>query len=707
VPAEEERRVRFVIRKVAIVAAVVLMLLASAVPAVAAPLPDQRGYELVSPVAKNGVDVRTASSRTHVAADGSALVFSSFAGFGELVGTQVDTEYLAERTSVPGTPGWTTHAVTPRQEPLSFQAASQGATSSFQAAFTPDLSAGVYKSWRPLTDAPNVADVTNLYRLDGLRGGARTVTLLSDAAAPIAAPLIFLMLFRPTLVGASTDLEHVVFESRWQLTTDAPPFSVKLYEFTGGTVRLVGIQPDGTPTASAQATLGSTANDFYPIPHVVSDDGSHIFFTDSTTGDFNASGTLYVRVDGTTTVQLNASEKTAREAAQPATLWGASADGSRAFLITSEGLVDGDDAGDPDLYMWDETAPVGARLTLVSTDMEPEDGESGTKAVVGASDDGHYVYFVADGQLVDDEPSFGNALYLWHDGEISFIGAFGDGNDVLFNGPAAQYVFDNQLIRSRVTPDGRHVLFSSTADTFLRGLGGFDGYDHGGHQELYVYSADSGRLACASCNPTDAPAVDDAVPFVNRGWGAVTWRLTNALSDDGRWVFFNSRDALVSDDTNGRFDAYEYDTVEGTVQLLSGGKDPLDSYFLDASPSGRDVFIATRQRLVGWDVDSSYDVYDVRVNGGFPEPPPVTPGCVGEGCQGQGASQPVAPGTASAIVRGTGDVQRKLKPRHRSKARRCSGRSRSVRAKKRSGRCRRKQARRQNRASGADQRRSK
>jgi len=703
-------RIVLVVARATFVVPLLLMTVVAGAPA--APLPDDRGYELVSPARKAGADVRTASSRTQVAADGGAVVFPSYVAFGQVAGTQVDTEYLAERTGLPGTSGWVTKGITPTQEALSFPASSTGVSPSFEATFTPDLSRGVYKAWRPLTDAPNVADVLNLYRFDGLRGATPTATLVTDAFAPITPPFgqtSFLLLFQPTVVGASADLEHIVFESRWQLTADAPPFAVKLYEFVDGQVRLVGIQPDGTPTGSSQATVGGTVKDFYPIPNAVSKDGSHIFFTDVTTGDGFASGTIYVRIDGSTTVQLNSSEKSASEASAPATLWAASADGSRAFFITSEGLVDGDDDGLPDLYMYDENAPAGDRLTLLSADAEPSDPDPFVKTVIGVSDDGHYVYFVSDGQLVAGGPTFdntlGNGLYLWHDGDVRFIGAFGDGGDVSFNGPGTRYTFADDNQASRVTPDGRHLLFMSTSDAFLRRLGGFAGYDHAGHRQLYVYSADSGQLACASCGPPGTSAMSNAWPYVIRGWGSVTWHLSHALSDDGRWVFFNTQDGLVPDDVNGRFDAYEYDTVDGEVRLLSTGTEPTDSYFLDASPSGHDVFIATRTRLVGWDVDTAYDVYDARVNGGFPEPPPVAPECVGEGCQGSSAPAPAASDAASSAFRGSGDEKRRLKARHRGK--RCSGRSGKARGRKRARRCRHRRPHRGHRAPVAAQRRSK
>ncbi len=595
------------------------------------------------------------SSRTFAAADGDALVFPSYVAFGDAQATQLDVDYLAERTGEPGTPGWRTHAITPRQEPLSLYSISPGGVNTgFEPTFTPDLSSGVYRAWRPLTEAPNVADVANVYRLDGLRGAAAATTLLSDAFAPVTAPrAFFLFLQRPIVVGASRDLSHVVFESRAQLTPEAPAdLGQKLYEWVDGVVRLVGILPDGTPAAQARATFGFSAQIYYPMPHTVSADGSHVFFTDPTTGN------IYVRIDGTDTVQLNASEKsTPEESPAPASLWEASADGTRAFFITAEALVDGDDDTLPDLYMYDEAAPAGERLSVLSV----HDPELFVDAVIGASDDGHYVYFIAEGIQI----------YLWHDGAVTFVGALSDGSDAGFNRPDGFYNALPTLNRSRVTPDGRHLIVTTRGDGGFKGLGGFGGYDHAGHEEIYVYSADTGAVACASCNPSGAAASDDALPFAQKGFGLQTWHQNHALSSDGRWVFFNTRDALVAGDANGRIDAYEYDVDKESVRLLSSGAAPTDSFFLEASPSGADAFIATRERLAGWDLDENYDVYDVRVNGGLPEPPPVPGPCSGEACQGAPHTSPGELSASSASLRGAGN--------HRVHRPRCTKKQRRVR----------------------------
>jgi len=78
----------------------------------------------------------------------------------------------------------------------------------------------------------------------------------------------------------------------------------------------------------------------------------------------------------------------------------------------------------------------------------------------------------------------------------------------------------------------------------------------------------------------------------------------------------------------------------GCLRLISSGRSESDSHFLDASPSGRDVFFSTDERLVRWDTDNNYDLYDARIGGGFQEPPAATPECVGEQCQGNLAVPP-------------------------------------------------------------------
>jgi hypothetical protein len=678
----------------------------------ASALPDCRAYEMVSPPSKNGGDVLANSQRTRAAADGSAVMFASLSVFADAVGTGVATEYMAERSTSPdpGNNGWDTHAITPPQTPESFAAASTQSEAVYQGEVSPDLTKGAIRTFSPLTDAPNVALTQNMYLRSDLRTpGPGSYQLLNDCLSPPAGPcsaplpepyptvfgpfgnqLPLSPPYRPWLAGASADFNHILFETAWSLTNDAPdPLDFasinkpKLYEYHNGTVSLAGILPDtacGSAPCVAESSIAGqgAAPPAHYTPHTISADGTHIFFTanPTTCGGVFKCGELYMRTNnGTpsaTTVQLNTSERTDCANNNPctgtpepdpthdtATYWDASTNGSRVFFTTSEALTDNAPIGTgAKLYMYDTTLPDTDphNLTLLNIDNEPGDGAIGAAfGVIGASNDGHYVYFVNAGQLVAGKPLLSSlpAIFLWHDGQITYIGQLGSLGDVFLDDVGNFSSVLTFVKQARVSPDGRMLLFSSTGGDGLLS----PPYDHDGHRELYVYRADTGQLSCASCNPSGAPATTDASTEVRTrsGGSSTSTHLNHALSDDGRYVFFSTAEALVPGDSNGKSDAYEYDTETGKVSLLSSGKDPADSYFLDASASGNDVFILTREQLSRWDTDLNYDVYDVRVNGGFPEPSAPVAGCSGDSCQGAQASAPAFDAPSSSSFTGAGN----------------------------------------------------
>ncbi|HEU4700993.1 MAG TPA: hypothetical protein VFS37_00810 [Conexibacter sp.] len=620
--------------------------------------------------------------------------FASLTGFGDVHGGTIGTEFIAQRTAAPGTPGWATHGITPTQQPLPIAGLVPPNLDPAYDELSIDLAAGVFRAYRPITDAPNVAGLLNLYVRRDLRvAGSGFFQLISDpgfSVAPLPAP----QLMRPYVVGASSDFSHVAFESRMNLAPGASGFGPKLYESVDGTVRLAGVLPDGTPAPTSQAGRGSMAGLFNQ--HMISADGTRVFFRAPAGG-----GDIYVRVNGATTVQLNASEKSTPEAPQPAVPWTASADGRRVFFSTNEGLVDGDDDGADDYYMYEVDAAAGHHLTLVSRDGEPSLVDT-PLGVVGASDDGHYLYFMMSGQLVAGEDPLVTGIYVWHDGAVRFIGAFMEQFNFALNTLDSFWLGGDLATRARVAADGTHVAFAATDGEGFRGRGGFSGYDHGtacdgsGCQELYVYGAVDGQLRCASCNPSGAPPtasmrVNTRVDQYASALSSTTY-LNRVLSADGRWVFFNSKDALVPEDVNGKFDAYGYDTANDEVFLLSSGRSTDDSYFLDSSASGRDAFFVTRERLVGWDSDGNYDLYDARVGGGFPDPAAPAPPCVGDACQSAPQAPSTADTSASRGFKGKGDARGTLAPRH-AKHKRCArGKRRVVRRGK--VRCVRRTARR-------------
>ncbi len=488
-------------------------------------------------------------------------------------------------------------------------------------------------------------------------------------------------LFRNALDGASRDLRHIFYQSPWNLTGDgAFSFTGDLFEFAEGVgVRRVGRIPVAPATtcdevaradcvdASAQAGITATLT-FGSSQHsaeVISDDGLWIVFT-VTAGDM--AGALFLREDGARTFHVNASEKTTPESAQAAVAWGISRDGSRVFFTTSEGLVDGDDSGGQDVYMYDRTAPEGSRLTRLSVNARGDSCEA--EGVVGASSAGDVVYFLCTGQLVEGEPFSQSGLFRWQEGgTFAYLGRFDNLNFAQLNTPRTGWQFVAASRTSRVSPDGRLVLFMAFSDDGFAGVGGFAGYEHESLRQLYLYSADSRRLVCVSCNPRASAATGDALTDFKAPVSATvhTQHLSHALSDDGRRVFFSSPEALVAEDSNGRWDAYEYDVPSGRLHLISSGTDPADSYFIEATANGDDVFFATREQLVGWDIDKSYDLYDARVGGGFPEPVPPTQACAGEACRAPVTASPTVAVDASTQFRGAGDAAPRLR-RHKAAA---------------------------------------
>jgi hypothetical protein len=228
------------------------------------------------------------------------------------------------------------------------------------------------------------------------------------------------------------------------------------------------------------------------------------------------------------------------------------------------------------------------------------------------------------------------------------------------------------------------VAFVSAAS-----LTGFDNIDQNSGEpasQVYLYSADSDELTCASCNPSGARPIG----FSELPAWITPYEQPRYLSDDGGRLFFPSFDALALSDTNGTQDVYEFEregaggcssesaafspSSGGCLYLVTSGRSGDDSYFLDASSDGRDAFLSSRQRLFPADDDERYDVYDARIGGGFPAPILPPPICAGEACRPPQTAPSVSSPSTSGFV-GEGNV--KASPRH--PGRRCAKGKRKVR----------------------------
>lgn len=610
-------------------------------------LPDNRGWEMVSPLDKNGADISFAAGTVTASPGGERVSVRSNGAFDPAVGTGIAgvVTYVATR----GADRWSLRSLMPAQDP-SLGAASGGGRAY---AFSGDLSTVLLTAFDPPLVPGAPENVANLYLRD-IAGDS--YQLLSPSVNPL--PVDLFGQRAPSPADATPDFGHVIFEAQDNLTADASGFNFKLYEWDHGTLRLAGILPDsdcGSPPCPAESSVaGMGASYGHYTGDTISEDGSRIFFVDRDTGR------LYARIGGSSTVWISQSEATAPSPTPlGATFQAASQDGTRVYFTTEEALVDADLDTWGDLYMYDFDAPSGERLSLISVDGEPGDADSSVQGVLGASDNGSYVYFAGTSALVPGQPALGEAaaetnLYLWHDGEVRHIAAVrnyeANWED---EGSASSYVLRSK--RSRVTPDGRHLLYTAQDP---------QGSDF---VQLYLYDAGTGAPpTCISCRPDGKPAGSDAKLAHNPSLHIPTAYLPRVLKDDGSSVFFDTADPLVLGDSNGKRDVYRW--KEGRLDLISSGQGGTDSYLMEATPSGSDVFFVTADRLIPGDRDNNRDLYDARVNGGFPPPPPGGAPCEGDACQAP-VVPPSDPTPASASFRGAGNPVPKLKKHRHNKKR--------------------------------------
>jgi hypothetical protein len=668
------------------------------------PLPDGRTYERVSPAAKNSgeVGVPTPSGGgafisvepQQASPDGSRMTYGSFTAFGQAPESAPATSQYLSRL---GSPLWTTENINPRFE--------EGYGRDPLVGFSQDLShAALITIEPPLTEAATPG-FPNLYVRDNETGALTAVTTASNVPK-VKSTAAYCLVFG----GASSSFDRVVFSARGALNEGDPAGDgFNLYEWSPGqNVKLLSRLPGSNAAAAPQASTGIGASwvlnaernlcnaERQLMRHAISADGSRVFWTFG--GTFKgASEPLFARVDGKETIQLDEPEGVAGNGGG-GKYWDASSDGTKVFFTDSLRLTPSSSTTAlPDLYRYDFAAP-GAKLTNLSA----HGGESANvKGVVGASEDGSYVYFVAAGVLDPDPNSSGAVaiagkenLYVWHSGETRFLAT-------LATEDAADWSIDPIVQSARVTPDGSHLAFIST-----NSLTGYDNtVDTGSHcqveslesaelsgspkcPEAYLYDFAGDQLTCASCNPSKGrPTGPARLP----GW-STPYQQPRYLSDDGSRLFFDTLDSLVPRDVNGKRDVYEFERAGsgdcsaasaafsadsgGCLSLISSGEQSGEttdeSYLLDASANGDGVFFSTRQGLLSIDGDGRFDVYDARV-GGQP-PATVTGGCEGS-CHQAGTTAADAPPVGSASFaarppkrslecpRGTRKVHRKGKER--------------------------------------------
>jgi hypothetical protein len=626
-------------------------------------LPDGRVYEMVTPPENQGADVyrrsgpyleggETEGVETtlpfQAAAGGDAIAYvaepTSGHGAGNgLGGSGEGNEYLATRGPEGG---WTQVNLQP---PGYFDANYVG--------FSSQLSTGMLSASNDTFGSKLLPPLTPEMPSGFLDLFVRSNGEASYRALNVMTPNRGSSEFNLVYGGQSSD-GQVVFEANDALLEGEGPLAKEvreavqkeiaegenqmfLYDYSGGRLNLVNVLPDGLAEGNAVLGAPRATGEKRGGPdrsHVISEDGSRVFWTDLSSGD------VYVRENGATTVPVSAGA---------ARYWTATPDGRYAFYTEGEEL-------------WRFAAEGGTRAELAG-------GGAGVLGVIGASDDGEYVYFTATGSLAAGASEGEANLYLWHAGVTTFIAklSVADGNDVNpFNrgglcqcGGIGDWSASLGFRTAEVAPDGRSVVFMSDRSLAVEGFS--HGYANEGMDEVYVYEAEgSGRLFCVSCSVSGEPP--SPPPLNEEGaasWLPLSWNQTYAqqwLSEGGGRVIFETNQALVPQDTNGQVDVYEWERngtgscqeSAGCVYLLSGGSSEGDSWLAGESASGNDVFIITRAQLTPQDPDSAYNLFDARVGGVQPITPPQ---CQGTGCQGLPSAPPIFATPPSQTFNGVGN----------------------------------------------------
>jgi hypothetical protein len=457
--------------------------------------------------------------------------------------------------------------------------------------------------------------------------------------------------------GASPDGSHLFISSPVQLTTAQAPEGTLLYEWTAGApaaqrLSLVNVAPDGSRLAEGLMASSS--------------DGSRVFLGGCSSGACSA---FSVRDMASGEAAPLAVTESGAPANGVGNFWGASVDGRRAFFTYGTQLTKDAGTKGSDLYVC-ELGAVGAgapKCALRDLTAVPAAGQPGANEdaqvtqALGVSRDGSYVYFVAKGVLAAGATP-GENVYVAHEHEGTWTTTFIASAHVTLSAEGTARV---------VSPDGGLLAFVS--ETSLTGYDNRDAKTGAPDNEVYLYDAGSGRLVCASCNPSGARPVgpSEVPPGLIPRTGS-----SRSLFDSGR-LFFNSADGLVAQDTNGNLDVYEFEPAGvgsctsasatfnagsgGCVGLISSGVASGPSVFLDASGTGDDAFFTTRERLVGRDVDTAVDIYDAHVCSGpgdCPSEVEVPPACTtADACRAASAPQPSIFGApSSATFSGQGNA---------------------------------------------------
>ena len=410
------------------------------------------------------------------------------------------------------------------------------------------------------TDEPLVAGDTDI-AFDVYERSGGTTTLISTGPSGGGE-------FEAFFHAISADGTRVIFETDEGLVGGDNDGLPDVYQRSGGTTTLLSTGPSGGNGAFESFFAGS------------SDDATVVFFeTDEklVAGDTDSALDVYQRSGGTTT-QVSAGSPGGNGAID-AFFRGSSLDGSRAFFQTSESLSAADTDASSDVY-----ERSGGTTTVVSA---PGNGAFAA-TFDGNSSDGTKVFFHSREQLAAGDTDSSADVYERSGGTTKLISTGTPGNaaqDATFGQASAD--------GSRVVFETRESLTAADTDT-----------------SIDVYE----RVAGTTTNLLSAP-----------GNGAFDAAFV-AMSLDGQRVFMETVEALAAGDTDTSLDVYE--RWAGITTRISfgpaGGNGAFAAVLGGISEDGARVFFDTKESLLTADTDAARDLYVADMSG-YPRPKGATP----------------------------------------------------------------------------------
>lgn len=605
-----------------------------------AKLPDCRAYEQVTPAEKEGAqDIYqngATQSVTTAGLDGEHVAISTLAKWGNNVNPGADTIYLFSRTPS----GWQMTSTAPQPQTGGFHYG-------IEEIFTPDLSNFLVSSgWQTtfINASPEIEFMV------GPAGGPYTKV----ASVPRSDQTEWKSQSRDGSVAILKTEDHKLLGSPTGTTEGSD-----LYEWKGGQLHQLNVE--GVSTIGTCGAMmahgwegegqGTELGQSFSSPgsiNSISKDGSRVFFEAVPSSNCGEPAHLYMRHNGTETIDIG-----------EYTFHGANPEGTK--LLLSKGNCTSNVSqgceGPAEFFSYDTETETVKHLFDVRE--IPYD-----RHVV--SEDGNVLYFGTEARLTPEAPAIATNTSAGADNVYRYDIATETMSWVTqpaYNGGGGGGGY-------YTSPDGRYLYWDSQGGSEVA----VPGVPGANVRQSYRYDATENVIQCMSCaSPFDpepklgSEMMDSDGPSLSR-----PSPLGMTASANGDFAFFASQSELVPQDVNGEIenssgtspssDVYEWRKngvdgcahVQGCLALITNGIDGTYNELLGTTPSGRDVFIATHSQLVPQDKDTQGDLYDVRIGGGFPAPPPRPVECEGDACHNP-TNAPNDPTPSSSNYEGPGN----------------------------------------------------